>query len=646
MIHTGQEAPRWIRELARFLPLKNLIFIHGNIYDLINYPVEKPSGEVYWTESTHLEHFLERYLMDCGYEVVGIGDPIDGIYFPKNEMRDTYRKLTMGKTVVTGTQDKPLQEPESDKKVSQKRLFPNDPLVLMDGVKKCMENTTVPCAFVINYASRLVSDSSHLSTPERQLMARIQKAMMQSRIVIRENQRWSNVLILIVDKLNDIPPFLYLNNPRGRSVFINQPDYLERQRFIRRNYPYFYQAKPEGPNPETLSLFPILTEGLSLYEMKSLIHLSMCEKIPIEDPITHNPRINNICEMYKYGIIESEWDKIDRQRLEQADSFIHQRIKGQESAVHRVLDIIKRARIGLAAGSSTKQNRPKGVLFFAGPTGVGKTEMAKTLATLLFGDEDRCIRFDMSEYSAEQSDQRLLGAPPGYVGYEEGGQLTNLVKNNPFSVLLFDEIEKAHRHILDKFLQILEDGRLTDGKGETVYFSESIIIFTSNLGTVSRSSMDQSGVPLVNPEMDYSEIQNRILESIREHFIFELGRPEILNRMGDNFVVFDYIRPPVDQEIINLFLHRLAASMESILQLQIVVMNPVKERLTALCQEELQYGGRGIRNVFDSVLVNPLNRFIFDTSPAKGSTLVLQQLLDSGTPNTKEYSLDIHVDPV
>ena len=121
-----------------------------------------------------------------------------------------------------------------------------------------------------------------------------------------------------------------------------------------------------------------------------------------------------------------------------------------------------------------------GLMFFAGPTGVGKTEMAKAIAAFLFGDESFCIRFDMSEYAQEHSDQKLFGAPPGYVGYEEGGQLTNKLKANPFCVLLFDEIEKSHPKILDKFLQVLEDGRMTDSRGEIVYFSEAIIIFTSN----------------------------------------------------------------------------------------------------------------------------------------------------------------------
>jgi ATP-dependent Clp protease ATP-binding subunit ClpA len=155
-----------------------------------------------------------------------------------------------------------------------------------------------------------------------------------------------------------------------------------------------------------------------------------------------------------------------------------------------VLDILKRTSIGLTGAQSRGLSaRPRGVLFFAGPTGVGKTEMAKSIAEIVFGDESAYLRFDMSEFSAEHSGDRLIGAPPGYVGYDQGGELTNAMREQPFRVVLFDEIEKAHNRILDKFLQVLEDGRLTDGRGDTVYFSESLIIFTSNAG-VSRKLPD------------------------------------------------------------------------------------------------------------------------------------------------------------
>ena len=175
------------------------------------------------------------------------------------------------------------------------------------------------------------------------------------------------------------------------------------------------------------------------------------------------------------------------------------------------------------------------ILFFVGPTGVGKTELSKALAKFLFGDEQACIRFDMSEYAQENSDQKLIGAPPGYVGYEEGGQLTNAVREKPFSIILFDEIEKAAKpnpRILDIFLQILEDGRLTDSKGETVYFSESVIIFTSNLGASEVSSSGSN-----------EEVAEEFIKIVKNYFDNEIKRPEILGRIGyNNIVPFNFIK--------------------------------------------------------------------------------------------------------
>ncbi|MDE6472938.1 MAG: AAA family ATPase, partial [Ureaplasma sp.] len=170
-------------------------------------------------------------------------------------------------------------------------------------------------------------------------------------------------------------------------------------------------------------------------------------------------------------------------------------------------------------------------MFFAGPTGTGKTELSKSIAEFIFGDEKRIIRFDMSEFNHEHSDQRLIGAPPGYVGYDSGGELTNKVKENPFSVLLFDEIEKAHNKILDKFLQILEDGRLTSSQGEIIDFSQTFIIFTSNIGANN-----------ANINSSFDDLEKYFINEVKKYFYEELQRPEILNRISEkNIVAFNFI---------------------------------------------------------------------------------------------------------
>lgn len=285
-------------------------------------------------------------------------------------------------------------------------------------------------------ASRLLASPGTLSEPELALFTRVLWASLKGGKVLRQNSRsLNNVLILVCDKLNDMPPFLYINNPRARSIYVDRPDTSERERYFRSIFSEFHDVqKGDNPPQDLVSEFGVLTDGMTYYEILKLVDLSLKEKIKLQP-------IQSLIQRYKYGIKVSEWDKPQlRERLEDPMKYLG-RIKGQPDAIEKVLDMIIRARFGLAAGS---RGRPRGVLFFAGPTGVGKTEMAKALAHLLFGNKDRLLRFDMSEYNAEHADQRLLGAPPGYVGYEEGGQLTNAIKDYPFSVLLFDEIEKAH----------------------------------------------------------------------------------------------------------------------------------------------------------------------------------------------------------
>ncbi|MFH1603986.1 MAG: AAA family ATPase, partial [Pseudomonadota bacterium] len=234
-----------------------------------------------------------------------------------------------------------------------------------------------------------------------------------------------------------------------------------------------------------------------------------------------------------------------------------------------------------------------------------------TLTKLIFGDERAYIRFDMSEFAEEHSGARLLGAPPGYVGYDAGGELTNAVREKPFSVVLFDEIEKGHARILDKFLQILEDGRLTDGHGETTYFSETIIIFTSNLGIFVE---DDGGrrVQNVKPGDPYEMVESRVRAAIGDYFKFRLARPELLNRIGDNIVVFNFITPEIAGQIFGGMLNNVVKRVQEEHKVELVVPAGVREKLLTLCVRDLSNGGRGIGNQIESAFINPLSRALFD----------------------------------
>ena len=243
----------------------------------------------------------------------------------------------------------------------------------------------------------------------------------------------------------------------------------------------------------------------------------------------------------------------------------------------------------------------------------------------------------MSEFSAEHADQRLIGAPPGYIGYNTGGELTNAIRQKPFSVVLFDEIEKAHPRILDKFLQILDDGVLTSGRGERVYFSESLIIFTSNLG-MTRTLADGSRVPNVAPDEAIENIRAKVRSEIARHFQLEIARPEILNRIGENVIVFDFIRPEVAREILHLMVARVVDDLRTEQGLRLVISESAEQQLASLCLAELTNGGRGIRNQVEVHLINPLARALFALDTKPGDAVVVEGLAREGGLTTLALS--------
>ena len=240
-------------------------------------------------------------------------------------------------------------------------------------------------------------------------------------------------------------------------------------------------------------------------------------------------------------------------KLLKMEDELHKRVIGQDEAVKALAQSIRRTRSGLK-----DPNRPGGSFIFAGPTGVGKTELAKALAEFLFGDEDALIQLDMSEFSEKHTASRLFGAPPGYVGYDEGGQLTEKVRRKPFSVVLFDEVEKAHPDIFNSLLQILEEGRLTDSQGRKVDFKNTVIIMTTNLGTRDINKGVLTGFQTADHSThDYGRMKSKVAEELKQHF-----RPEFLNRVDDT-IVFPPLTKPEIARIVDLMIAKLAKRMEA-----------------------------------------------------------------------------------
>ena len=245
-------------------------------------------------------------------------------------------------------------------------------------------------------------------------------------------------------------------------------------------------------------------------------------------------------------------EKEDIVRLKALDTVLKKRILGQDEGINAIVSSLKRSRMGI---SST--NRPIGSFLFLGPTGVGKTELVKVLAEEFFADPKALIKIDMSEFQDKSSASKLIGATAGYVGYEEAGQFTEAVRHRPYSVILFDEIEKAHPDVFNLLLQVLDDGHLTDGKGRKVNFKNTIIIMTSNLGSQHIQKMQSIGFSDNTTAQNYQETKDRVLESLKEFF-----RPEFLNRL-DEIIVFDVLPKEIIRDIVHVQIYRVMKRMQS-----------------------------------------------------------------------------------
>ena len=303
------------------------------------------------------------------------------------------------------------------------------------------------------------------------------------------------------------------------------------------------------------------------------------------------------------GIPVSKMLEGERDKLLKMEDVLHQRVVGQDEAIRVVSDAVRRTRAGLS-----DPNRPSGSFLFLGPTGVGKTELCKALAEFLFDSADAMIRIDMSEFMEKHSVSRLVGAPPGYVGYEEGGYLTEAVRRRPYSVILLDEVEKAHPDVFNILLQVLDDGRLTDGQGRTVDFRNTVIVMTSNLGSQMIQEMDTDDTP-----EGYTQMKAAVMGVVQSHF-----RPEFINRL-DDIVVFHSLDKQQIREIARIQLHGLDKRLaERGLALE---LSDSALALLANVGFDPVYGARPLKRAIQQQLENPLATKILSGEFASGEVI-------------------------
>ncbi len=331
----------------------------------------------------------------------------------------------------------------------------------------------------------------------------------------------------------------------------------------------------------------------------------------VERPSIGEEEIADIVSMWT-GIPVFKLTEAETQKLMRMEEELHKRVIGQHPAIEVISKAIRRSRAGLK-----DPKRPTGSFIFLGPSGVGKTELARTLAEFLFGDDEAMIRIDMSEYMEKHAVSRLVGSPPGYIGYDEGGQLTEAVRRKPYSVLLLDEIEKAHPDVFNILLQILEDGRLTDAQGRTVDFRHAIVIMTSNIGAAEIARNTPLGFAVSDDEtgITYDDMKNRIMGELKKVF-----RPEFLNRI-DDVIVFHKLQKDEIRQIVELLLVRIRESMAE-RELQLELTDPAKDLLVDKGWDPAM-GARPLRRAIQRYIEDPLADFVLREQLTPGATVVV-----------------------
>lgn len=568
-------------KIKREAGIKKCVIIDGNV------------GDVYLDEKKRivtLKEYLENMFQEMNYKDIVYWDRVEGAM-------GAIDKLTLTDEANVEGDDYNLGEEENPK--SQQGLF-KSPSDILNVIYKNVSDRKKKIAFIINW-SEYIFGTNGLSEEERQNITLLGKALKDRKVEYSNLDCNESVVIMVLNKASGLPLSFYQGNPEVEIVTLQKPDRSERKEMIEKIEDSFDVRLKTGTNSlldnENIECIDML-EDFTNREIIQLARLSRKEE---------KMTFEKLFYLFKYGEKENPWEKLEYSRVKNIKKELSERVIGQEEAIDKIEKTVVKAYMGLTGlHKVSSRSMPKGVFFFVGPTGVGKTELSKALAKFLFGDEQACIRFDMSEYAQENSDQKLIGAAPGYVGYEEGGQLTNAIKEHPFSVVLFDEIEKAAKpnpRILDIFLQILEDGRLTDSKGETVYFADTIIVFTSNLGTNQvQASSDKEGVA------------KEFIKIVKDYFDNELKRPELLGRIGyNNIVPFNFIQDKEFQyKICKNKLKPVIKGIEEKYKLELEFEKEMEAIDYILSGVDSSKGGRDILNAINDRLLDPLAMYLFE----------------------------------
>ncbi|MDR3360442.1 MAG: AAA family ATPase [Bifidobacteriaceae bacterium] len=655
--NTDKTAPSWVEELRLGLAVAPQLMLTGNVADIHLAP--NAAGE--WAGLT-TEQMVTDLLTASGYQLVMAHDTVAGLRVLVAEdpnlahviggqvmdkaslERNRYGGILPDKTIgdelfeLARACAEASAERDPRARITQAEGNANPRLTdaqlsqLVYAVARC----AWPCALLLEHAGWLAQSSPE--QPTRETPFRPSEGPEVFRVAVKlcadapeldrvdcGGRQLYNPIIWITRQLHDLPTWL-TGLSGWRRIAVPPPEREDRRDYAKRvlgqRFAGFAALDESGRDAFAEELGG-QTDGLALADLRALGDLANDSGFGVDQS-------RRAVSVLKFGVGESPWRRPELAERIKDDGCYNQlrsAIFGQDQALRAAARCVNKAVLGFSAlGAESSPHRPKGVLFLAGPTGTGKTELAKQLAQFVFGTEESVTRFDMSEYSSAHSETRLIGAPPAYVGYDAGGQLTDRVRDKPFSLLLFDEIEKAHPQILDKFLQVLDDGRLTDGKGATVFFSETLIVFTSNLGV---TEVGADGLPVfkVTPGDAPERVEAVIRQGVESHFT-QIARPELYGRLAKGIVVLGFVGPDGARAIARKALDSLAQQIDQLRPGAVLELAPEAEAAlmdhaaapdSAERPSLRRYGGRRIQDMVDAQVMNPIQealiRFGADSPP-------------------------------
>ncbi|MFD4905354.1 AAA family ATPase [Kitasatospora purpeofusca] len=667
--------PSWIRELDMALTVHPQVLLTGNVRDQYLLPDDHAAGSSPTLAPYSLGGVIESLCAARGYGALAFLDQV-------------HERITLLRLSATVEQVPPVlrEFAERDEKWRRGRdgqgadgADDEDEPEMLDRLRDAMvgvvHHSGPPIGLVVPYSGRLGSPQAPVAGEAARLFAAAEELGHTARPVQGASAVTPyNTVFWVVERQEELPREFAVGSRAVRVISVPQPPHDQRLAAARHVVGGLarYQAATGGPTlteAETATAAKALADsshGMGSSEVMAIGRMALDRNLPVQ-------RLDEAARLYRIGVLDNPWATAElRERIATGEEFLNGKVIGQPYAVRRTLEIFMRSAAGLnGAQASSSPSRPRGTLFLSGPTGVGKTELAKGVAEMILGKDARPIRFDMSEFAEEHARDRLIGAPPGFVGHDAGGELTNAVRANPMSVLLFDEIDKANPRLFDLFLQILEDGRLTDGRGATVYFTECVLVFTSNLGITAAGTGEPpkdgagagdagnstsggtgeaggTGATEAAPRTtrgrlsrhdDPTEVRQRLRQAFDLFFNDIIKRPELRNRFGDNFIPMDFMQEKWVPRILDKAIASVAGRVLETHGAELVLADDAWEVLRVEATRRLDHGGRGVLTAVESALVNPLAKEVFRTPPRRGERLRVVAI--EGDGDGEGYRLEV-----